>query len=725
MTVRARENPYPGLRPFRKDEAHLFFGRDTLIDEMLLRLSHSRFLGVVGSSGCGKSSLLTAGLIPRVRGGLTGEADSWRVVTMRPWVDPIGGLARALAQPGVLSIDNADPAAPDMVETALRRSGLALRNVVTRALPRDARLLLIVDQFEELFRTGSTFPVTFGDDAAALVNLLLEAVREESPVSVLISMRSDFIGDCARFHGLPELLSAHQYLVPRMTRDELAEAISGPAVVSGSSVAPRLAQQLLNDVEASQDQLPVLQHAMMRTWSKWAASNDARPIDFVDYEAIGSVAHALSNHADQAYESLAKGRPRQIAERVFRALTDQPAQAQAVRRPLQFERLVAELGVRPEEAADVIEAFRGADRHFLVTSDAPLRPTSVVDISHESLIRLWSRLRGWVAEEVEWSKRYSDVVTAARRHESGSGSLWRDPELGAVRRLLQQEPRPDEHWALRYGTPEDFKAAKDFLVASEKAQVVERRKRRALWAALPAAGLIALLVYFFQEGRRVAELDEQERAFSVEVQLVTAGAQKTLQTALENERYMARVLEEAKEALQPQTPAASRASALEAIDRTLKLVSPAADLYYDKQRDLAKLQQRASVTRGGAGTASPPPEIQPAPANPLRGYKVGIYFLNGHAAAEAHARRIEAGLRKQAYLTVQLYPRERAFMEQVNLPQKDEIRYEAGSGDEQRAAEALQRLARDAGLGEFNLRVVGTPTPGFVSIFLADGVRSP
>ena len=169
-------------------------------------------------------------------------------------------------------------------------------------------------------------------------------------------------------------------------------------------------------------------------------------------------------------------------------------------------------------------------------------------------------------------------------------------------------------------------------------------------------------------GLRAGRVNEDRQRLIAETSRARPRKPSRRYSALESQRYFARVLEEAKEGLQPQTPATSRASALEAIDRTLTLVSPAADLYYDKQQDLAKLQERAGIIGGRAGMSSPPPTIQTAPANPLRGYKVGIYFMNGHAAAEAHARRVEAGLTKQAYMTVQLYPRDRAFMNRSTCP---------------------------------------------------------
>jgi energy-coupling factor transporter ATP-binding protein EcfA2 len=424
-TAPQRENPYPGLRPFTEAEAHVFFGRDTLVDEMLLRLDRSRFLGVVGVSGSGKSSLLQAGLVPRLQGDLSSDASGrWRVLTMRPWTDPLGRLARGLARPGLLSMPGADASTPDVIEATLRRSGIGLLKLVAQALPSDARLLIIVDQFEELFRfKGSTLDGRFGDDPAALVALLLETVRGEAPVSVLISMRSDFIGECARFPGLAELMSASQYLVPRMTRDQLAEAITGPAAIEGVTLQPQLVQQLLNDVEDSQDQLPVLQHALMRTWQHWsqsatgaASGGAARAIDFDAYNATGGMARALSAHADQVLADLKDPTEQQAAQRIFRALTDQPPHAHPVRRPLRFGQLVEEVGADSAVVAAVVRHFSGGDRHFLVASDEVLKPGSIVDIAHESLLRLWDTLRGWLEEEQESRRRYAELVSAAERH---------------------------------------------------------------------------------------------------------------------------------------------------------------------------------------------------------------------------------------------------------------------------------------------------------------------
>ena len=142
-----------------------------------------------------------------------------------------------------------------------------MRRRPTRTRPPDDNILVVVDQFEALFRFQRSRQVPAArDEAVGFVKLLREASSQtEVPIYVVLTMRSDFIGECMEYPGLPEALNAGQYLVPRMTRDELGSAITGPVAVAGAEVAPRLVQRLLNEIGTDQDQLPVLQHALMRT----------------------------------------------------------------------------------------------------------------------------------------------------------------------------------------------------------------------------------------------------------------------------------------------------------------------------------------------------------------------------------------------------------------------------------------------------------------------------
>jgi energy-coupling factor transporter ATP-binding protein EcfA2 len=216
---RAVRNPFPGLRPFRSDEDHLFFGRESQVDRMIDKLAAHRFLAVVGTSGSGKSSLVNCGLRPSLhRGYMTSAGSSWRMAQFHPGIDPIDALAQALAAPGVLfdAWDDDGLTARELVETTLRLGSLGLVDIIEQArLPEGTQLLVVVDQFEELFRfrelAADAAKNAYGptQDAVAFVKLLLEArAQSKIPIYTVLTMRSDFLGECAQFLGLAEATTA-------------------------------------------------------------------------------------------------------------------------------------------------------------------------------------------------------------------------------------------------------------------------------------------------------------------------------------------------------------------------------------------------------------------------------------------------------------------------------------------------------------------------------------
>ena len=232
-------NPFPGLRPFREDEEHLFFGRESQVDTMIDNLARTRFLSVVGTSGSGKSSLVNSGLRPALHRGLMAKAGtSWRIAQFRPGSNPVRGMARALANKGVLFGDykSEGVSLAEIIEATLNLSKLGLADIYEQAqLDEGVNLLVVVDQFEELFRYRKVKAASANgeqyrsQEAAAFVNLLLEARAHASvPIYLVLTMRSDFLGDCAQFPGLAEAINEGQYLVPRLTRDERKAAITGP-----------------------------------------------------------------------------------------------------------------------------------------------------------------------------------------------------------------------------------------------------------------------------------------------------------------------------------------------------------------------------------------------------------------------------------------------------------------------------------------------------------------
>lgn len=468
-------NPFPGLRPFEIEENNLFFGRDGQSDELLARLRRNRLLAVVGTSGSGKSSLIRAGLLPALYGGLMGNAGSnWRIAIFRPGHDPIGNLAWSLGQEDVLGSGGQDSEVQNaLIETTLRRSSLGLVDAVRQArLSAHDNLLVVVDQFEELFRFKEVRQEAASEDAATFVKLLIEASSQiEIPIYVVLTMRSDFLGDCAQFAGLPEAINQGQYLIPRMSRDERHAAITGPVAVGGGAITPPLVTRLLNDVGDNPDQLPILQHALMRTWDFCATHRrNGQTLGLDHYEAIGTMSEALSRHADEAFDELRDERSRVIAEKLFKRLTERGADNREIRRPTRLGEICAVAEANEDEVIAVIDVFRREGRSFLMPpAGVTLDGETVIDISHESLIRNWKRLQAWVDEEAQSARVYRRLAEAAVLHREGSEGLLQDPAL-QIALEWRDKIKPNAAWAGRYQTEFDESIA--YLAKSSDARDV-------------------------------------------------------------------------------------------------------------------------------------------------------------------------------------------------------------------------------------------------------------
>ena len=237
---------------------------------------------------------MRAGLVPALHAGrLPTRQRGWRVALLRPGNQPICNLAGALAQAGIASLPAPDypiPAAT-LADVALRQSGRGLVDVAGSTLTAEGadafNALVVVDQFEEIFRyrrEGSA-------DARYFVQLLIEAVGQSVvPLFIVLTMRSDFLGECAFFRGLLELINDGQYVVQRMTRMEQRAAIEKPARTLGVTIRPRLVNRLLNDLGEDPDRLPVLQHAVRRAWMHAQPNGTpARDLDVKDYEDVGTM----------------------------------------------------------------------------------------------------------------------------------------------------------------------------------------------------------------------------------------------------------------------------------------------------------------------------------------------------------------------------------------------------------------------------------------------------
>jgi len=491
-------NPFPGLRPFGEEDEVLFFGRERQVDDLLGRLRRSRFVAVVGTSGSGKSSLVRAGLLPALHGGfMAGAGSRWRIVVLRPGNQPLSNLAAALDREGLVADFGSTEARLGLARAALERGALGLVELLRgQRLGPDENVLVVVDQFEELFRFRQQDP----EEAALFVKLVLEATHFEGlPFYSVITMRADFIGDCAQFNDLPETINDGLYLVPRMSRDQLWRAIEGPVGVAEGAITPRLLARLLNEIGNEADQLPVLQHALMRTWAV-SAKEATGPVelDVPVYERIGELAHALSQHGDELYEKFDE-RQRALTERMFKCLTELAGDGRGIRRPTSFSELCAVVGAEPDELLPMIEAFRAPDCSFLMPPpDVPISPTTIIDITHESLMRTWARLVEWVREEAGSAQEYRRLATATALRARKEAALWRDPDLGVAERWRAGQV-PNPAWAKQYSGADSPKleAVSRFIDdgVRERRKGVQLRWFAALGTTVALIALVATTAY--------------------------------------------------------------------------------------------------------------------------------------------------------------------------------------------------------------------------------------
>ena len=511
-------NPFPGLRPFGMDESHLFFGREGQSDDVLLKLSNNRFVTIVGASGSGKSSLVYSGLIPIIHGAFIPEiSEKWVVINSRPGISPIDNLAQSIMEsdPDAKSLSQEDKFIKNTINsTVLRSTSLGLVESIQQIRSdQNENFLLVIDQFEELFRYQRNVDHDTGyNESMAFVNLLLEAISQTKvPIYVVLTMRSDFIGECAQFPELTQKINQSHYLIPQMTRDQKRMAIEGPVAVGGGEISSRLIQRLLNDLGDNQDQLPLMQHALMRTWNRWQNSHEAgEPLDIRHYEEIGTIEEALSQHANEAYDELSE-EDKDLSEVLFKSITEKKGGSNyGIRRPTKIKYIAAIAGVTEEAIINVVDKFREPGRSLLMPpAGKALNGESIIDISHESLMRIWVRLKDWVEEENEASVMYLRLCDAAQSYQMGKSGLWRPPDL-QIALNWQERYNPSIEWAQRYDPA--FERAMVFLRTSKqeydaeqrsKELLQKRRLRNANIVALILSGIaiiaILFLVYAFQQ----------------------------------------------------------------------------------------------------------------------------------------------------------------------------------------------------------------------------------
>ena len=501
--------PYVGLRPFEFHEAALFYGRGEHIAEMVHTLRKGHFLAVVGSSGSGKSSLVRAGLLPAIAAGFINGGDEvadWRFVITRPGLDPYENLLSELL-PQLAPGQSLDPDLIEFRRQTLRGGPRGLiETVADSMLPELARLVVLIDQFEEIFRfleRGGPSQPDNGSSLAdrrnatlAFVDMLLGTTAECDPrVYVVLTMRSEYLGKCEAFLGLSAAIAKSQFLTPRMTREQVQDIIERPIAAVGGRVEPRVVTDLLNSLGTAQDQLPRVEHILLRMWNRACEIRKNQPVSLTpdDYRAAGGFESALDQHAEQLYRELGssskageQSEKQRVAEQLFRSLAVRSSQGTLDRRLSSLGEVAAIAGVSEQIVAEVVEHFRQSGANFLVaTPSAPLTGKTTLDISHEALLRQWVRLGSWIEKEAKSAEEYLRLADHTSRWKADEANLIQGRELERAQEW-KQEQNPTPIWAKRYNL--SFDDVERFLDQSQTAEDSKKRRARfasrILWASV-------------------------------------------------------------------------------------------------------------------------------------------------------------------------------------------------------------------------------------------------
>ena len=483
------ESPYAGLSSFQENDAGKFFGRNREIAAMVTRIRDRPLMAVVGSSGVGKSSFVRAGLVP----ALKRSGETWETLVIRPGRKPLESLA-AVIQPMVATAANLSDDMDEqkkLVETLRREPGHLGHVLRGRARRDNRRLLLFVDQFEELF-TQVADPA---ERAAFMACLSAVADDATSPLRVVLSIRSDFLDRVAEDPQFLSELTQGLFFLGPPSRDGLAEAITNPAEMAGFRFElDATVDDMLDHLETTPGALPLLQFAASRLWD--ARDKARKLLTHNAYTAMGGVAGALASHADRVISDLGPAKLPLIRAIMLRLVT--PERTRAIVPMAELRELSREVG----EVQRLIDQM--VDARLLVVQTLEGGKGSTVEIVHESLVANWPALRRWLDETQDDAELIDQLRNAARQwHAKGRdvGLLWRGDTAEEAKKFRK-----------RYkGTLSDTERA--FLEEVVNFELAQTRKRRRMviagfiaLGAVVVAAMVALVL--IQSSRKAAKANE-------------------------------------------------------------------------------------------------------------------------------------------------------------------------------------------------------------------------
>jgi WD40 repeat protein/DNA-binding SARP family transcriptional activator len=474
--------PYKGLARFEPSDAAFFFGRERLVAELVTHLVGAGLVGVVGPSGSGKSSLVRAGLLPALREGVLPGSDRWRQLILRPGEHPMAELADPAGHHDAAGDGNSRTTIGDGGQARQAPPpGQGADGWLRRALAGAEQLLLVVDQFEEVFTTCR-------DEAerTAFLAALTEAAWADRQVTVVAAIRADYYGHLAAAPNLADLLAANHVLVGPMRPDELRRAIELPAHRAGLRLEPGLSAAMVEEVADQPGGLPLLSCALLESWQH----RHGRTMTLAAYHQAGGVRGAVARMAERAWQQLDPDQ-QAVARRILVRLAGPGGGEAVVRRRVPLSEFTAD---REQHVLAVVEAL--TDQRLLTTSQ------DTVEVAHEALLREWPRLRGWLEEDVQGRALHRHLIGAAREWDQAGrdpGELYRGARLTGALEWAGDHDADLNALEREYLDASRAAAEQEMADARRRAQQEARRARREarisrrLRAALVGLAVVLLL----------------------------------------------------------------------------------------------------------------------------------------------------------------------------------------------------------------------------------------
>jgi len=536
--------PYRGLFAFREADAPFFFGREAFVAQLMAAVRQQPMVAVLGPSGSGKSSVVFAGLLPRLRQ----KSGGWLVDSIRPGAQPFRALAEALVSHLQPDLSEAKQTVEtDKLAQALRRGERTLADLINQigaGSPADSRYLLVIDQFEELY---SICPEA--ETRRRFANQLLDAIDARqrylpdaaiNNFTLVLTMRADFLGQALGHRAFADALQAADIKLGPMTAQELDRAIENPAGRQGVLFETGLAARILDDVGEESGNLPLLQFALTLLWER----QDRGLLTHAAYEAIGRVEGALAHYADQVYAQLSPAQQIQ-ARRLFTQLV----------RPGEGTEDTRRLATRPELGEASWNLGRRLADARLVVTGRNTAGQETAEVVHEALIRGWKKLRDWMTADRtfrSWQERLRVTCRQWENSNRDEGALLRGTLLAEA-----------EGWLAERG--HDLSQAerifiKDSIALREQKQIAQEQQRRRVIMSLTTGlglaviGLIVVLIltvvagFGWRQAGAEANRAEQERQQAETARQEAVQQQATAEAAANTANQQRQIAEEQRQA---------------------------------------------------------------------------------------------------------------------------------------------------------------------------------